>query len=501
MSFIINGSYTEELHFEQITPREIYALLLKAIAAVGWSQGEISEDHITAFPGFSLVPFGEVVHIEINHSKVRVNSRCIMPQLWSFGKNKHNVRKLCRAVEQLIDETTTEQLNQQYMAASSSFIAARHETAANLQFKDITNSTSKLSGFLSIFNPKPGYFITPILMDLNIFFFLLIGLAGAGFWQADLRGFHYLGSNSLDSTLAQHEWWRLLSYQFMHGSFLHLFGNMFGLLMLGAYLEPLLGRARFLIFYLLCGVMGGVLSIYMHPFNVSVGASGSIMGLSGVFLALVTSNLFEKHTRNAILSALVFYILLQLIFDQLSPQVDKGAHIGGLVTGCILGFISVGGIRTHKSWGTARRLTLIVVGAMGIVCLALWKMPNKQSEFRDLLTEFNMNDIRSQRYLGMIDNTSDDNIVREIRYQTLGFIKQNAAVLDRLDKLPIGTSGHYRVQLMRKYLLLQVQRASHEMFWIYFGRKTQEDLQQVRNCDVELRHVTYELSNIGWEFD
>jgi rhomboid protease GluP len=499
MSFQINARYVEQIVFENTAPREIYGLLLEAISLIGWSLGPVAEESITAFPGISIVPFGEVIHMEINHDTVTVASSCIMPQLWSFGQNKRNIRKLGRALNHLLKNRTSEQLNRQYIIASSTFIAARHEKAANERFNQITNSTSKISGFISIFNPKPGYFITPILIDLNILYFLLIGFAGGGFWHYSLRGFDYLGVNLLDLTLTKHQWWRLLSYQFIHAGFLHLIGNMFSLLMIGAYLEPLLGRARFLFFYLLCGAMGGLLSIYMHPFNGSVGASGAILGMYGVFLALLLSDLIEKHTRRAIFSTLIFFIAVQLL-SGLQGAVDNSAHVGGLITGFLLGLIAIGGIRIENVWTTAKRLFIILVCSIAIVFFSLKKMPNPANTFRSIIQEFNMNDIRAQHYLSLLDEVSDDEIVLEIKYQSLGFLKQNARVLDRLEQLPIGQNGHYRVNLLRKYLLLQAKRAASEMLWIYYGRRNKKYMDQIHACDTELHRVTYELENTTWTF-
>jgi len=499
MSFQINARYVEQIIFENIPPREIYGLLLEAIALIGWSPGPVKEDLLTAFPSFSFVPFGEVVHMEINHTTVTVSSSCIMPQFWSFGQNKRNIRKLGRALNHLLKTRTSDQLQQKYIMASSAFIAASHEKGSSGSFNQITSATNKISGFMSIFNPKPGYFITPILIDLNILYFLLIGFAGGGFWNYSLNGFDYLGTNLLDLTVTRHQWWRLLTYQFMHAGFLHLIGNMFSLLLVGAYLEPMLGRARFLIFYLLCGVMGGLLSIYMHPFNGSVGASAAILGMYGVFLAMLLSDLVEKHTRRAMLATLVFFIAVQLLAG-LQGRTDNSAHVAGLLTGFLLGLIAIPGIKIQNAWITAKRLSAIMICAIVLVFFSLKKMPNPANTFREIIAEFNMNDIRAQHYLSLLDEVSDDKIVMEIKYQSLGFLKQNAEVLDRLEQLPIGKNGHYRVNLLRKYLLLQVKKAASEMLWIYYGRRNKAYMEQIHACNTELHRVTYELQNTGWTF-
>jgi rhomboid protease GluP len=199
------------------------------------------------------------------------------------------------------------------------------------------------------------------------------------------------------------------------------------------------------------------------------------------------------------LSTLIFFIGIQLLFGLQGP-VDNSAHIGGLITGFALGIIAIYGIRTENTWKTVKRLSIIVIVSIALVGTALIKMPNKANEFRTVTQQFDMNDIAAQHYLQLLNESSDDEIVQEIKIQSLGFIKQNADILDQLDQMPIGQNGHYRVQLLRKYLLLQAKRASSEMFWIYYGRRTPNDKVQIEACDTELRRLTYELNNTGWTF-
>lgn len=466
---------------------------------MGWSRGTVTETTITAYARVSLTSFGEVIHLEINQDIVEVTSTCLMPQLWSIGKNKRNIRRLGRNLNLLMENCSNEELQQTYMKASAEFIAGEWQGSRSGRFGSVVESASKISGFMSIFNPKPGYFITPILINLNIFYFFLIGLAGAGFAPYNLHGFEYFGANAADITQTHGQWWRLLSYQFMHEGFLHLIGNMFTLLMIGVYLEPLLGRTRFLLFYLICGMAGGLLSIYSHPFRWSVGASGSILGMYGVFLALLTTDLIEKHARKAILSTLLFFICLQLLAG-LKETIDNSAHIGGLVTGFILGRIAISAVRTENISRTIKRLAAIAIIATLAFTFALRKMPNQPNRFRQHIDQFSRNEAMALRYTKMLGSASDEAIIREIQYQTLGFWKQNADVLDQLDQLSIGKSGHARVQQMRNFVFMQVKKASFELLWILHNRDVHGYVDSIQNCDYILDDMLQDLSSTPWTF-
>ena len=80
----------------------------------------------------------------------------------------------------------------------------------------------------------------------------------------------------------------LISYQFLHGDFLHLLGNMLFLWVFGDNVEDALGHVKFLIFYLLCGIAGGLAHVWLtaDPSAPLIGASAAIAGVVGAYLVL-----------------------------------------------------------------------------------------------------------------------------------------------------------------------------------------------------------------------
>jgi membrane associated rhomboid family serine protease len=137
--------------------------------------------------------------------------------------------------------------------------------------------------------------------------------------------------------------WQLLTYGFLHGSWIHLFLNMFGLFMFGAQLERWVGARRFLIYYLLC-VIGAalmhliVVSALGRPPSPMVGASGGIFGLLLAFgMAFPTRRIFLIFPP-MILPAWLFvtlYGIFELVMGvtQTASGVAHFAHLGGMVTG------------------------------------------------------------------------------------------------------------------------------------------------------------------------
>jgi membrane associated rhomboid family serine protease len=147
----------------------------------------------------------------------------------------------------------------------------------------------------------------------------------------------------------------LFTSMFLHGGWMHLIGNMLFLWVFGRNLEDLVGGARFLVFYLVCGVVSGVVQVIANPSfpQPTIGASGAIAGVMGAYLIKFPRSqidtlvlLFVFFTRLAIPAP--FYLLLwfgmQFLngFESIGERNYTGggvayfAHIGGFIAGILL---------------------------------------------------------------------------------------------------------------------------------------------------------------------
>lgn len=141
--------------------------------------------------------------------------------------------------------------------------------------------------------------------------------------------------------------WTFLTSMFMHAGFFHLFANMLSLLFIGSLVEKILGKKRYLWFYLIAGLFAGlffVLSSFIFPDDLNtfaVGASGAIFGLVGL-LMLLTPNLpvyimFIPIPIKMKYAAPGILIFLWLISIAGNVPVGNMAHLGGLIVGLIYG--------------------------------------------------------------------------------------------------------------------------------------------------------------------
>ena len=190
---------------------------------------------------------------------------------------------------------------------------------------------------IDFLKPKEGYFITPILIYINIGLYLIMAIAGLGFISFEGQDLLQWGANYGPLT-KNGEWWRLLTSIFLHGGLMHLIANVCGLLIVGIFLEPLLGKAKYLIVYMLTGILASTASIWWYEATVSVGASGAIFGLYGVFLASLLTKIFSPDVAKSFLIIVLVFVGFNLLMG-LTGSVDNAAHIGGLLSGLVIGLI------------------------------------------------------------------------------------------------------------------------------------------------------------------
>lgn len=181
---------------------------------------------------------------------------------------------------------------------------------------------------------KPAY-VNGALIAVNILYYFWLELHGstenAGYMVAH-------GAMYVPLIVEKKEYYRLLTSVFMHFGISHLVNNMIIQFVLGDNLERALGKIKYLVFYLLCGVGANVFSMIVsindYEWAVSAGASGAIFGVIGGLLYVVIRNrgqLEDLSTRQ-----LVLFVVCSLYFGFSSTGIDNAAHIGGLVLGFLL---------------------------------------------------------------------------------------------------------------------------------------------------------------------
>src|SRR5207237_1265415 len=163
--------------------------------------------------------------------------------------------------------------------------------------------------------------------------------------QARARGASNLrlgGGRTLSSHPAVHrgEYWRIIAAMFLHGGWLHWFLNCWSLYQLGTLYETLFGSARFALIYFVSSICASIASsLYQH--GPAVGASGAIFGILGAFIFSIRRSPQYRHQpwTRSLVGQLIFWIAVNIVIGFSVKFIDNAAHIAGLVTGLLLGFL------------------------------------------------------------------------------------------------------------------------------------------------------------------
>jgi rhomboid protease GluP len=250
--------------------------------------------------------------------------------------------------------------------------------------------------------PRPrrsGWQLAPatyVLTGINIAVYLLMVLRGVS-PTAPSAGqlMNHWGANVGVLVLADHQWWRLVTSTFVHSGIIHIATNMWCLYNLGLLGEPLMGAFGIVAAYLLTGVVGNLLSVALHPGVVSagqimdvgvisVGASGAVFGLAGVLIPLLGSKLLPVNRAEVarLRRSVIYFAVLNFVIgfgaDAFNTpiRIDNMAHLGGFLTGLLLGLLLVPKLGSDRQLWIRRQwlayggvLLLVLLGAHFVASL------------------------------------------------------------------------------------------------------------------------------------
>jgi rhomboid protease GluP len=174
---------------------------------------------------------------------------------------------------------------------------------------------------------KPTY----ILIALNIAFYIYTSVEGGDFMNTSGNMIVQYGQvNSL--VIYSGYYYQLFTSMFIHANIAHIAGNMLFLLIFGLRGEEMFSLPEYLSIYFLGGITGNLLSLLLPLDTISVGASGAIFAMLGAAIIYA-----RRSFRQSIIGALIYAFFL--LFLSSGPDVNNFAHIGGLLTGLLIGYV------------------------------------------------------------------------------------------------------------------------------------------------------------------
>jgi membrane associated rhomboid family serine protease len=203
---------------------------------------------------------------------------------------------------------------------------------------------------------------THVLIALNVAAFL-IEIASASGGLNVQNSSVYFDFGLFGPSVADGEWYRLLTSGFLHASIIHIGFNMFALYFLGRILEPGIGTARFVALYFASLFAGAFGALLLDPNALTVGASGAVFGIFGATFVIARS-----RGVDALASSIAIILVLNLAITFGSPEISVGGHLGGLAAGLLCALVIVAGDRAMLG---PRRLPIELAAMIAIAVFSV----------------------------------------------------------------------------------------------------------------------------------
>jgi rhomboid protease GluP len=348
-------AFRTERSFDEAAIRERYAVLVQRVASGQIFRGRQAgmPIRLVAIFCFNSVPAGMGRRLA-KMVPDRYYSG-LKPEVWIVDLSRGQMwaprllgilpTRAQRSARQALDETM------RGGASVDQFDLARAEASA----------VSQRAAFVSTIRNNVPY-VTYALLAAIWFVFLLESVYPPG----SMSSTTLLHFGAMQPRLLRHgEWWLLLTEMFVHVGFVHILFNSVALYSVGTLVERIYGHLRYAIIYFASGLFASLASYaYMaltgQDTNIAAGASGAIFGIAGVVIVLGV--LRESVVPRAVALQLSLFmgilIVMNLVFDAFSPEIDIRAHVAGLLMGIVLGYIMAprsastgGGLRSREMVG------------------------------------------------------------------------------------------------------------------------------------------------------
>lgn len=488
MAFKFSSKHIQKISLENLSVEQFLVIALETASKLDWNVGLISENGFIAYTKFSFKSYSEEVIVRIIDRTAIIKSECTGTQIVDWGKNKENISKFITTFNEVKGLLSEEYLANKYENLKPHLVSEQE----NVLDQGPITLKEKIVDIFSIFIPKKGYFITPILININIAVFIIMAISGVSIFMPDNESLISWGANFRPVTL-EGEWWRLFTCCFLHIGVLHLLMNIYALLYIGSLLEPYLGKMRFLTAYLLTGIAASITSLWWHDLTISAGASGAIFGLYGVFLALLTTDLIEKSARKSLLISIAIFVLYNLLYG-FSGGIDNAAHIGGLISGIIVGYSFVSSLEENENL-KLKMTKVAILSAFFLFISALVYMniaPYEFAKYDAKMKEFIACESMALEMYKMPQSAPDEIVLHEIKTRSLYYWNENINIINELDLLNLPKPIHERNKKILQYCELRVKNC--KLICKSIEENTDKYRADIEEIDKQIEDIIYELT-------
>jgi len=489
MAFGFSPKHVQDYQLDNLDKEHFLVFAIEAAFKLDWNVSFISETGFIAYTKFSWSSWSEEITVKIDNGVANIKSECTGSQLMDWGKNKKNVEVLLSKLEVVKGSLTQEEIETKITELRQGY-ASKEDDILN---KPPSTTKEKITNFFSVFKPTEGYFVSPILININLFVFVIMLISGVHILLPENQDLLNWGANFRPMTL-EGQWWRLFTACFLHIGILHLLLNMYALLYIGLLLEPYLGKTRFLAAYLISGIAASMTSLWWHDLTISAGASGAIFGMYGVFLALLTTNLLDKSVKKALLTSIAVFVGYNIL-NGLKPNsgIDNAAHIGGLLSGFIIGYAFIPSLKQFENKAIKFSTIAALIIALLVSSFTVYQsLPNDIGKYDEKMKEFVSMESMALEVYNLPEGTPNEKILSEIKDRGLYYWNENIKLIDSFKDLDLPLPIRTRNSKLKEYCELRIK--SYELIYKAINEGTDKYQNEIEVYNKKIELIISELT-------
>ena len=427
---------------------DLLAIVYGTFLHLEWEPKFAGENRIIGYTPKSWKAHSLEITADINEGILEVTSNMIHGESFDMtGKNRKHVTTFLNTFEVLLpvdEDTLQEWKNAVAQLQQETLVIAEQQRKEQEELDTVMNLS------------KGSKTVTYTLIGINVLVFIAMVINGVGIFEPTTSDLIKWGANFKPYTL-DGQWWRVITCVFVHIGIIHILFNMYALYMIGVYLEPLLGKVRYIAAYLCTGVYASLTSIWWHDdVQVSAGASGAIFGLYGVFLALLTTKLIPSKTRKALLQSIGVFVFYNLAYG-MKAGVDNAAHMGGLLSGFLAGYFFFPTLKNQSARKSVVVSFLIVILTIG---LSSFYIKNAHSDTSAFIHDLDNYSKKEELALSMRRaNLSQDQLLKQMINVSLPTWLANKKLLAESEKYKLNKALTTQRTLLEEYTDLRIREA------------------------------------------
>ncbi len=482
MAFGFPPEHRATFPLKETDRRHFMMFALEAIRELGWQVVFFNQNKIVAATPFPAKRWNEEVWVILKEEGIEVISQSEGGGISDGGQNQKNVHTLWQAIQQNAQRQTVEEAKRKYEAIR--FLLPNYTDESSEPKAPLTLKEKGIRFFNSVVQNTRS--ITGLLVAINVVVYLLMLLNGVDSISPSVADLLSWGGNTKMNTL-NGEAWRLFTCFFVHGGLLHLLLNMYGLLFIGKIIEQEVGGLRLLAGYLIMGLGGSMASLWWNDNLVSVGASGAIFGLFGMFFALHATERLQHKANQALFANAIFFVGLNLIIGAAIDMFDNAGHIGGLVAGVVVGtafYPSLTG-KQNRAKAALHALAVLLIG-LGFYAVVFAFVPDWPVKYQRNLQLFTENEEKALDYFKLSDFTSTAQRLAYLQDESIPQWEANIGLMDELlskKELPVDIRA--RVFHLKTYAKLR--QRSFELISQNMQQPEQDFTSEIQELELAIR--------------